>query len=465
MRYISVCAGIEAASVAWHALGWNPVAFSEIEKFPSAVLAHHYPNVPNWGDMTKFKEWPNESIDILVGGTPCQSFSVAGLRKGLDDPRGNLMLTYLAIADRYRPEWLVWENVPGVLSSNKGRDFGTFLGALGELRYGFAYRVLDAQYFGVAQRRRRVFVVANARSWQRAAAVLFERESLSRNPAPSRKTGKVVTAGVDVGVDMCGPLNAKDNQHFDTDGLSRNSAKIIPVTVAGALGARTGLSIGVQDAECGHMIPVAFALQGAGATSQNSQGSTVNYEVCFTLNKTEVHGVAVTQCTTFQEIADCLTEGYGTKWSGNASATNGSLFVAQPMAVAYGVGESPNVAHCLRSSASRGNKHESTTYVAQPVAFDTTQITSPENRSNPKVGDPCHPLAAGAHPPLIAGMQVRRLTPRECERLQGFPDDYTLIPYRNKPACDGPRYKALGNSMAVPVMRWIGRRIDEVSKI
>jgi DNA (cytosine-5)-methyltransferase 1 len=192
MRYLSVCAGIEAASVAWHDLGWTPVAFSEIEAFPSAVLAHHFPGVPNWGDMTKFKDWPDESIDVLVGGTPCQSFSVAGLRKGLADPRGNLMLTYLAIADRYRPEWLVWENVPGVLSSNGGRDFGAFLGGLGQLGYGFAYRVLDAQYFGVAQRRRRVFVVGNARDWRRAAAVLFESASLSGNPAPRRKTGEEI---------------------------------------------------------------------------------------------------------------------------------------------------------------------------------------------------------------------------------------------------------------------------------
>ena len=194
MKYLSVCAGIEAASVAWHHMGWEPVAFSEIEKFPSAVLAHHYPNVPNWGDMTKFKEWPDANINVLVGGTPCQSFSVAGLRKGLDDPRGNLMLTYLAIADKYRPEWLVWENVPGVLSSNGGKDFGALLGGMAELGYGWAYRVLDAQYFGVAQRRRRVFVVGYLGDWHRAAAVLFERHSLSGHPAPSRKTGKATPA-------------------------------------------------------------------------------------------------------------------------------------------------------------------------------------------------------------------------------------------------------------------------------
>ena len=192
MKYLSVCSGIEAATVAWHPLGWEAVGYSEIEKFPSLVLEHHYPNVPNFGDMTKYKEWNlNGSIDLLVGGTPCQSFSVAGLRKGLEDPRGNLALVYCGILDHFRPKWFVWENVPGVLSSGGGRDFGSFLGAVAELGYGFAYRVLDAQYFGVAQRRRRVFVVGYFGDWRPAAEVLFEPESLRRDTPPSRKKGEV----------------------------------------------------------------------------------------------------------------------------------------------------------------------------------------------------------------------------------------------------------------------------------
>jgi DNA (cytosine-5)-methyltransferase 1 len=196
LKYLSVCSGIEAATVAWHELGWEPWAFSEIEPFPSAVLAHHYPNVQNLGDMTKFKEWPDAAIDVLVGGTPCQSFSVAGLRKGLDDPRGNLMLTYLAIAAKYLPKWLVWENVPGVLSSNGGLDFASLLRGMGECGYGVAYRVLDAQYFGVAQRRRRVFVVGCLGGWRSAAAVLFEQHSLQGHPAPRREKGKEVAGTI-----------------------------------------------------------------------------------------------------------------------------------------------------------------------------------------------------------------------------------------------------------------------------
>jgi DNA (cytosine-5)-methyltransferase 1 len=199
MRYLSVCSGIEAASVAWHHLGWEPVGFSEIEPFPSAVLAHRFPNVPNYGDMTTFEEWPIEpgTVDLLVGGTPCQSFSVAGLRKGLEDPRGNLMLTYLAIAARLRPKYLVWENVPGVLSSGGGRDFGTFLRALGQLGYGWCYRCLDAQYVrvgrwprAVPQRRRRVFVVGCLGNWTAAAEVLALREGLQRNLEASGKARK-----------------------------------------------------------------------------------------------------------------------------------------------------------------------------------------------------------------------------------------------------------------------------------
>ncbi len=187
VRFGSVCSGIEAASVAWNPLGWEAAFFSEIEPFPSAVLAHHYPTVPNYGDMNAFASWPEARLDLLVGGTPCQSFSVAGLRGGMADPRGNLALVYLALADRYRPRWIVWENVPGVLSSSGGRDFGAFLGGLGELGYGWAYRVLDAQFFGVPQRRRRVFVVGHLGDWRRAAAVLFEPASLRRDSPPSRE--------------------------------------------------------------------------------------------------------------------------------------------------------------------------------------------------------------------------------------------------------------------------------------
>ena len=195
MKFLSVCSGIEAASVAWHDLGFECVGVSEIDKFPSEVLKHHYPSVPNLGDMTKYKEWKDDlAPDLLVGGTPCQSFSVAGLRKGMDDPRGNLALTYVGIAEKYKPQWFIWENVPGVLSSSGGKDFSSFLSAMADIGYGIAYRVLDAQFFGVPQRRRRVFVVGYFGDWRPAVSVLFEPSSVFGHTPKGRKKGKGTTA-------------------------------------------------------------------------------------------------------------------------------------------------------------------------------------------------------------------------------------------------------------------------------
>jgi DNA (cytosine-5)-methyltransferase 1 len=386
MRYLSVCAGIEAATVAWHDLGWQAAAFSEIEPFPSAVLKHHYPDVPNVGDMTKFKEWDIGTINLLVGGTPCQSFSVAGLRKGLDDPRGNLMLTYLAIAAKHRPRWLVWENVPGVLSSNGGKDFATFLGALGELGYGFAYRVLDAQYFGVAQRRRRVFVVGCLGDWRSAAAVLFERESLSGNIAPSREkrqeVAKTLTRGIAQRYD---PETETMISTYSTPAIGN----IKPDEVASCISRNTG----------------------AGGETQNP--------------------------------AFVVQPSYGIpgNWIGRKPENGGNAI--EPM---------NNVAPCLTKTDRHG--------VAHTVAPTLTASNDPSR--SPQSTEVTNQVAA-VH---AASMSVRRLTPVECERLQGFPDNYTNIPWRKQPESpDGPRYKSLGNSMAVPVMKWIGKRIKMVDEL
>ena len=214
MNFLSVCSGVDAASVAWKPLGWKATAFSEIEAFPSAVLQHHYPEVPNLGDMTNFNQWSlNEPIDLLVGGTPCQSFSVSGLRKGLEDPRGNLALIYCGILDRFKPKWFIWENVPGVLSSSGGRDFGSFLGAVAELGYGFSYRVLDAQFFGVAQRRRRVFVVGHLGDWRPSAEVLFEQGSCDRDS--KAVSGRIRGRGKNITGCLSTRIGAWDRQELD----------------------------------------------------------------------------------------------------------------------------------------------------------------------------------------------------------------------------------------------------------
>ena len=254
--------------MAWAPLGWSAAFISEIEKFPCAVLAHRFPDVPLHGDFTTIEDNQYEPIDLLVGGTPCQSFSIAGLRGGLDDDRGNLALEYLRLAQRLRPRWLVWENVPGVLSSGGGRDFGSILGGLVECGYGFAYRVLDAQYVrvdgfarAVPQRRRRVFVVGYLGDWRRAAAVLFERESLSGHPAPRRKARERIadslTSGAnqcsgrpgdfveDIGFEVCGALSDGAHMGGGLNGQDAYTGRVIPVTV-GALTARGQRQTGRQ---------------------------------------------------------------------------------------------------------------------------------------------------------------------------------------------------------------------------
>ena len=546
MNFISICSGIEAASVAFGPLGWKAIAFSEIEPFPCAVLAHHYPDVPNFGDMTKFREWPEEifaDADAVVGGPPCQAFSCAGARRGLLDARGNLTLIYVELldhADDIRRKYgkppivALYENVPGIFS-DRTNAFGCLVGGLaGEdvpvvppgkrwtdagcvfgPERAVAWRLFDAQFFGLAQRRRRVFVVASARKGFDPAQVLFEWDGVRRDTAPSREARQVApttparsTAGGGLGTD------------FDCDGGT--------ICVAtGQAGAEIGAEIGADMAptlNCNHEAPyVAHSLRGEGfdASEDGTGRGTPLVPMFLHTNKgrpdgrrsahTEMVSVkdivetlttdghaqsAVAVPVAFQETADCLTAAYGTKWNGNASATNGSLFAAQP--VAYGI-RTANT-----SSNGWGTQEECThtldcaqgVAVAQPVAFHPTQdpISSTDGSTHAlgcgsTGGQASVAVAfaatgqagAGWAPPsfpvqeecsqtldtrraqsVMTAMQVRRLTPTEAERLQGFPDNYTAIPWRKKPASecpDGPRYRALGNSWAIPCVSWIGERI------
>ena len=408
MQFLSVCSGIEAASVAWHPLGWRAAAFSEIEKFPSAVLAHHYPDVPNFGDMTKYKDWPDAAINLLVGGTPCQSFSIAGLRAGLADPRGNLALTYLGIADRYRPEWLVWENVPGVLSSDGGRAFGSILGGMAELGYGWAYRILDAQYvrvdgFGraVPQRRRRVFVVGNSRDWRRAAAVFFEPESLSWNNAPRREQGERVAPTISARTKGGGGLGTD----FDCDG--------------GLLAFQVGL-----------INPIIVPFDTTQVTSGANRSSPKKGDPCHPL-AAGAHAPAIA----IQERAICENPDAGPDGAGFRS--DGAAYTMEARTV------------------------------PQAVAFDMrgreggSQFEGPLDTANIRAA------SGGSSRSYVAEQwRVRRLIPNECESLQGFKRDYTNIPWRGRnDAPDGLRYKALGNSMAVNAMRWLGTRIEMVNQL
>nr|WP_186378526.1 MT-A70 family methyltransferase [Yersinia rochesterensis] len=490
MRYGSVCSGIEAASLAWESLGWVPAWFSEIEPFPSAVLAHHWPATTNLGDMTKIAELVRsgkvEAPGILVGGTPCQAFSVAGLRNGLADTRGQLTLSYVELADAIddtrrqcgeKESIIVWENVPGVLSS-KDNAFGCFLAALaGEdeplvpsgkkwtnagyvsgPKRAIAWIIKDAQYFGVAQRRRRVFVVASARDDINPAEILFEFDGLRRDSAPSREAGKAVAALTASGVGTCG---ADDNQaqaghlissKFDENGLPHTVGTLCSDTHPGAY---TG-----QDAYTGRIVPQVFSSTGAGywaagcgVLRARPQVSHEHLAVLFP-KKQEIMGGQHPNAGFGVDVCPTLTEAMG-MGGGHIPITHSAL-------------------SCLT-----------------PWDSQEKRIHDVANGVYPTLSSRCSGGGTVdgyiAYSPQYAQMAVRRLTPRECERLQGMPDDHTLIPYgrairpekldkdyakyqmrggRAKTfeeccaaASDGPRYKAIGNSMAVNVMHWLGQRI------
>jgi DNA (cytosine-5)-methyltransferase 1 len=421
MRYASVCDGIGAAHVAWQPLGWECAWTSEIEPFPSAVVDERW-KLKNVGDMTKLTEEQLQHegpISLLVGGTPCQSFSVAGLRKGLEDPRGNLALRFTQLVGVLRPTWVVWENVPGVLSSGGGRDFGTFLGALAELGYGFAYRVLDAQWFGVAQRRRRVFVVGHLGDWRRAAAVLFERESVFGNPPTRGATGQGITSSL--------------------EGIAGN--------VSSKWAKGTG---GPAGDECYNLV----AFHPTQDPISSVDGST-HAMGCGSKGGCCTQAVAVAQGFTYSGYSNqpAWMTGDGTDCLPASGHSDGSHQAVGVVAFdTYNQDLNSQVTQSLRSSAGGG-------------AYDRCVMYDGYNQIANEDISPSVRIGRDSGDCLVLPMAVRRLTPRECERLQGFPDDYTLVTYRNKPAADGPRYKALGNSMAVPVMRWIGERIATVDSL
>ena len=665
MRVGSVCSGIGTDALAWHPLGWETSFFAEIEPHCCKVLEHRFPDVPNLGDFTKIaREGGTDApgpIDLLAGGTPCQSFSVAGLREGLDDPRGNLALEFLALADRLRPRWVVWENVPGVLSSvsndapdpdppppplDMERDgqevetedeheaeeihaFNSFLAALSELGYGFSSRVLNAEYFGVPQRRRRVVLICYLGDWRPACAVLVERQSLLRNPPPSREEGPAVAALTESGVGTCGAddnqgqaghliphvapqvfggndtrgdldvapaCNAKggsgrmdfESEALIVEGDSAASTPKLPRLRAGCgRGGETaimqchGSNVGPMGAlrggngnETGGVPFVAHALTGEGfdASEDGASRGTPLVPVALQPNQdpdvvvdgsppvTSSKGgspvVAFTSKDSGGDAADDLAPTLRAMPHHGSHANAGgppAIAIRTDQTGSNGLGLSDDLAHALDGAA------------PDAIAFDSTQIIHPENRSNPQLGDPAPTVSEQGHPPSIAystklhntksnqagkfykeyppglqgqspppaiaftertraegrtlesqeeeayaltnpgsggrthsrqlmdtRMQVRRLTPKECERLQGLPDGWTLVPnYGSRRARkkheivematylglqpvlveregftpDGPRYKAIGNGWAKPVFTWVGERIQMVEDL
>lgn len=444
---------MEAATVAWHPLGWTPLAFSEIEPFPKALLQHKYPNIPNYGDLTKFDEWPLPvgNVDLVVGGTPCQAWSVAGKRLGLDDPRGRVALAYAGLIEKHRPRWLVWENVPGVYSAGKpgGADFAAFVGALAKLGYHIAYRTLDAQYFGVPQRRRRCILVGYLGDWRPAAAVLFESESLCRDIEKGRKARKGIASGPQGGPGQSDPrgcwwdggqisqtLDAVLSKGQTMPEKNRFPAVLQPVCATGeTTHCLTSSHRGSEDGT-GRGTPIVCATGPTthALTASSNKGATED---------------GTGRGTPIVIDRAAFNQGVNAQYAPHIaeSETMDTLVSKGPHAVAcypintLTLGGRPDPVNDLRMTMGVGNEND-------------PQFTLQAAH--------CHAVAT------VNPMAVRRLTPEECEALQGFPKGYSKIPWKGKPAdqCpDGPRYKACGNSMAVPVMSWVGQRIALVDKL
>lgn len=467
MKYLSLFSGVEAATLAWAPLGWEPVAFAEFDAFPSAVLAHRYPNVPNLGDVTQIDGTQfRGTVDLIVGGSPCQGFSVAGKQKGLEDPRSKLALAYVRLLDEVHPKWFVWENVPGVLSTRGGADFREFMSALTRLGYKCAWRILDAQYVridgypnAIPQRRRRIFVVGHLDGWRYPAEVLFEREGVRGDSATRGSEGKDTTASLGSRLDRATKSIFRnggfgkftpENQAFGTvkttnefnGGCGDICAEHFPRMLNDVAPTLTAESLirhcqGAQEAMGGkHFVydmthaneVVRPVTDGLSPTLQARMGTGGN-QVPIILPK----AIAFSE-SSFAQFTQTQTAG-PVRSAGGTVGSGGETLVSNTGGQLYG------------TSLSYG--------IVRPENICPTLTAQMDNQTDL---------------PLVANhdrMRVRRLTPTECERLMGFPDGHTKVPYRGKPAeaCpDAPRYKACGNSMCVNVMRWIGWRIQQVEQ-
>lgn len=460
MDYLSLFSGIEAASVAWSPLGWLPLAFAEVDAFPSAVLKARFPSVPNLGDVTKVN-WRGfvrdfGRPDVLVGGSPCQSFSIAGTRTGLGGASG-LMWEYVRAVREVRPRWLLWENVPGALSSTHGEDFGCLLRSLDALGYGLAWRVLDAQFFGVAQRRERVFLVGRLGDPGGPCQVLFEPDCLQWDPPQGREKRKELAASAGrcpacAGFKYSAGSGAKGIGHeveaSNTLTADWHAPAVYPIneqvaTRCNRLGRGTGLGIG-DDGDPGYTL-LANHPHMVCMTDTQANSSVSNDGACGTLS-----------CHSRKDPAVALVSYAVRMREGRDGGGKGPL-VQEEVSGTLATGNDQTV-FC-------GTCEPGTSHVPCPKAV----CMADDNGGSAVDEECCGTLKRGGSAPQVARrMSVRRLTPRECERLQGFPDDWTLIPWKGRPAeeCpDGPRYKAIGNSMAVPVMRWLGERIAVADQI
>ena len=452
LKYLSLFSGIEAASVAWEDLGLECVGVSEIDLLPCVILKHRYPNVPNLGDITKIsKERINAlkekhgHIDIVVGGSPCQAFSIAGKRLGLKDPRGNLMFEYCRVVRAVHPKYFIWENVPGALSSNKGRDFSALIGEMVDIGYSLCWRVLDAQHFGVPQRRRRVFLVGCLGENNSAFDILFEREGSTRDLKSSHKEGQNTPTKTEDGIGEHGGGDLvtflESNQVHATSG---------DVQVCSTLTASMGLG-------GGHVPMIVddglLMLKNNRSDGDCDENATVSYTLTASMGLGGGHVPMIVDDVVYhsnhrstppKEHEKCPTL---LAWMGTGGGNVPFVLEHQSYNITF------NDANGRRKDRPNGGCYINETPVSNAITTggvgDTRILESTTTLTVPSVS---------------TKTRVRQLTPLECERLQGFPDNWTQIPYNGKKAEDTPkskRYKALGNSMAVPVMRFIGLGILE----
>lgn len=482
MNYFSICSGIESCSVAWHKLGWKPQGFCEIDEFRSAVLEYHYPKVKNYGDFTKVKKQDIGShTDVLVGGTPCATFSIAGLRKGLGEDRGNLALEYIRLIDRIRPTWVIWENVCGVLSSNEGRDFATFIGALAKCGYGFAYRVLDTQYVrtqhfprAIPQRRRRLFVIGHIGSWKYPAEVLFDEEAVSKNSKPSRKKTEGNTKEFEEGFEepyIIRESHTKSNgKPYKNDGSSftLTASDRYSVTV---FETNTPDKLRVQEND---LSPTLMAMTGGNREpcvlveyknkDEISEEGLLHIadevvEVKVRKNKVEIEKLKKL-LTTAKKQSRMTNNDIAKKLNTNITTvehwfrTDRSFSIPQAE-IWDKLKETLKINTCEFDSSIKE-------FVIREGVFESAKRIYDSKGSYPTI------TASNLLPKVHhrnKKTEIRKITCVEAERLQGFPDNYTRIPYKGKPREDCPtskRYEACGRAMSINVMEWLGTRIQKV---
>ena len=465
MKYASVCSGVEAASLAWMPLGWEAVWFSEIEPFPCAVLKERFPNVPNLGDMTKIEgEKYRGTVDLLVGGTPCQGFSVAGKQGGLDDPRSALCLAYCRLLETMRPRWFVWENVPGVFSTNGGEDFREFLRKIDEIGYSCAWRVLDAQYVrvdgfprAVPQRRRRVFLVGYLGDWRYPASVLFEPGCLPGDTPPRRVKGEGVARSLTAST---GGSSGKEQQHTFISGDGR-PLNAIEVMATGQANAETATDHCVN-LTCNHEAPIVCAHEtGPGYWQDGDIAGTLRAEG---ENRPSRPSNIVSQ---YGDVAGALTA----RHDSSPCADRGMNVVYENHAQDSRVKPCGECCPQINAKAGTSGGNLPLVHECYPingmVIGNGVRVNDQHPTGIGTDGDPIPTITKAHHHAVAMRHVVRRLLPIETERLMGFPDNWTRIPWRGKPEeeCpDAPRYKACGNSMCVNVMRWIGMRIEHVER-